>query len=369
MALIQIQNDGTFEAAHEAVAATPAENRTVLKKVKADLVTLRQIGQARERLESARAKVKTAKTPAAKESARKNVEMLKDKVKALGTKRHFPRLSVEALHKKVTAVLHAMGKTPAKRTPANRTPGYADRAPERVARPNGKRSNRIIKTPQFREAGTYGAPPARAARVPRAIDPASKFDREAKRTAGAVSRGIRTQLRDHAKTALVPVSNKPGTVAPRAVPSSKKADTATQHTTKPARGAIGNTLAEIKKIKASIATGTLKGAKLVRAREDLEKQRAALRELRAGKTTKNQAHVVKPGTAKHMGGAKKVAGKTSGMGDASKTAQSGTVASLTEKVARLRDRIKTSVNAGQKATMKRLLAQAKEQLAAMKKAR
>jgi hypothetical protein len=345
MALIQIQNDGTFEAAHEAVAATPAENRTVLKNVKADLVTLRQIGQARERLESARAKVKTAKTPVAKESARKNVEMLKDKVKALGTKRHFPRLSVEALHKKVAAVLHAMGKTPV------------------------KPSNKIIKTPQFRESGTYGAPPARAARVPRAIDPASKFDREAKRTAGAVSRGIRTQLRDHAKTAMVPVSNRPGTVAPRAVPSSKKADTATKHTTQPSRGAIGNTLAEIKKIKASIATGTLKGAKLVRAREDLEKQRAALRELRAGKTTKNQAHVVKPGTAKHMGGAKKVAGKTSGMGDASKTAQSGTVASLTEKVARLRERIKTSVNAGQKATMKRLLAQAKEQLAAMKKAR
>lgn len=322
MALIKIHADGTFEAAHvEAVAATAAENRIVLKNVKADLATLRQVGQARERLEAARAKVKTAKTATAKDSARRNVETLKDKVKVLNSKRHFPRLSVVALHKKVTAITTAMGKAPA-------------------AKPAG--------------------------RVPRVIDPASKFDREAKRTAGAVNRGIRTQLRDHAKTALVPVSNRPGTTAPRAVPSSKKADTATKHTTKPSRGAIGNTLAEIKKIKASIATGTLKGAKLVRAREDLEKQRAALRELRAGKTTKNQAHVVKPGTAKHMGGAKKIVGKTSGMGDASKAAKSGTVASLTEKVARLRERIKESVNAGQKATMKRLLTQAKEQLAALK---
>lgn len=340
MALIKIFRDGTFEAAHvEAVAATPGdalrhkltEAKEKVKALTSDHLNANKIDAlraTRERVQQAH-KAKGNATPNSIAAHKARIEKINGTIKTLTSKmsggKYVKPAVLEVRLKKIRAV----------------TAKYASSA-------------------KMQNVST---------RVPRVIDPASKFDREAKRTAGAVNRGIRTQLRDHAKTAMVPVSNRPGTTAPRAVPSSKKADTATKHTTKPSRGAIGNTLAEIKKIKASIATGTLKGAKLVRAREDLEKQRAALRELRAGKTTKNQSHVVKPGTAKHMGGAKKIAGKTSGMGDASKAAKSGTVASLTEKVARLRERIKTSVNAGQKATMKRLLTQAKEQLAAVKKAK
>lgn len=339
MALIRIHADGTFETAHveEATAAghtTPAMLKTAMKVISQDKTTAAKIDAlraVRERAQHAhQAKGKTGPRTAAAYKAR--IDKINGVIKSLtsqmsGGKYVKPEVLI-VRHQKAMArytKLHAVltGKAPAARTP---------RAPK---------------------------------------DHGAAFERGAKKIAGTVSRGIRSELRDHGKTALVPVANRAGAKAPVAKPSGKTANTATTHATKPARGAIGNTLTEIKKIKASIATGELKGAKLIRAREELEKQREALRGLRAGKSPANQRAIVKPGTAKHMGGAKKIVAKPSGMGDASKTSNGGksttaTVASMTDKLKRLRVKLKETNNAGQKQSLKRLIEATKERLVALK---
>lgn len=358
MALIKIHSDGTFES----VAAVGANHtkppakmtyataikaiKEVIKRADRDLVTTAKIDglkATREKERGIKLKLKTSKVAAdikARVLARQStkIDKITDAIDKLTAKLSAGRyLKPAVLKKRQTSAATKLKKFEALLAKQKAKPAAPKTPKPKVTLPmlDGPkpRPGRIIKTPQFREAGTHNAP-TRTPRVPK--DPAAAFGREAKLAAGSISRGIRSELRDHGKTALVPVANRASAQAPKAVPSGKKADTATTHATKPARGAIGNTLTEIKKIKASIATGELKGAKLVRAREELEKQRAALRGLRAGKTAVNQRAIVKPGTAKHMGGAKKITGKPSGMGDATK---SGVHEKVKERIEKLEDRL------------------------------
>lgn len=319
MALIKIFGDGTFETAQ---AAAVGANHTkpgkptyataikaikeVIKRADRDLVTTAKIDTlkaTREKERTMKVKLRTSKVAAdvkARVVSRQIIKInkLTDAIDTLTAKLSAGKyLKPVVLKKRATSAQAKLKTFEAKLTAQKAKLAAAPKTPR------AKPDPRMILD---------GAP--RTPRVPK--DHGAAFGREAKLAAGSISRGIRSELRDHGKTALVPVANRASAQAPKAVPSSKKADTATTHATKSARGAIGNTLTEIKKIKASIATGTLKGAKLIRAREELEKQREALRGLRAGKTAKNQKAIIAPGSAAHMGGAKKIVGKPSGMGDA-----------------------------------------------------
>lgn len=337
MALIRIHADGTFETAHVEATAAVANVRQKLADAKAKFAAVSKdhrnaekidaLRETRERVQQAhKAKGMTGPRTAAAHKAR--IDKINGVIKTLtsqmsGGKYVKPAVLTARLNKARAAVMKYVA----------------------AAKPGATRTPRVPK------------------------DHAAAFNSGAKRIAGTVSRGIRSELRDHGKTALVPVANRPGAKAPVAKPSGKKADTATKHATKPSRGAIGNTLAEIKAIKARIATGELKGAKLIRAREELEKQREALRGLRAGKSPANQRSIVKPGAAKHMGGAKKIVGKPSGMGDAS---ANKAVATLTKRLEAARVLRTAAQGAGNKAKSATLLTKIKElkaQIAAAKKAK
>jgi len=347
MALIRIHADGTFETAHvEATAATSVElkaNITALKKDLSIIDKIVKLRATRERIQQERLRNSHKSGPAAAIAHTKRVAKINDAIKTLtGTISGGKFIKPELIRTRINTATEryekarAAAKAP-KLTRGNKT-GDPRRNPQRL---------KTVRAPK---------------------DHGAAFDRGAKKIAGTVTRGIRSELRDHGKTALVPVSNKPGAKAPVAKPSGKAADTATKHATKPSRGAIGNTLAEIKAVKARIATGELKGAKLIRAREELEKQREALRGLRAGKSPANQRAIVKPGAAKHMGGAKKIVGKPSGMGDAA--AKGKTVATLTKRLTALRDQRTAAQTAGNKTKSAQLLSQIKiikGQLAALKK--
>ena len=299
MALIKIFSNGSFEMAapaevNIAVAASAKELKAELAALRKDLGYLQVIGRLRDRIDLLRTTLKHTK-PTAKEGIKTRIEAVKVKMAETKAKRKYPRLSVIAITKRIRKVETAM-------VAANGT------------KPTARNSLKVIKSPQFRTPGTHGATPA--ARTPRAPkDHGAAFERSAKRVAGNVSRSIRSELRQHAKVVLSPVANKPGAQAKK-IPVAKTS-AAAKHPVKQGQAPITATLAVIKGIKAQIATG-LTGAKLARARQDLAKNREALAVLRAGKTAKNQASIVKPGTAKHLGGAKKIVGKESGMGDASK---------------------------------------------------
>lgn len=361
MALIRIHADGTFETAHvEATAAivhSKGPNRNTVSRVKLDLKHakegLRALNQAktiigkidtlratRERIQKAHIGTNEKKGPSFGKAHKARIDKVNAAIKTLTDKLYNGKYVKPAV---IDKRIHA--------------------AVENIKKLQVRLAERIEKTKALRGVKT-------PTRTPRASkDHAASFNSGAKKIAGTVSRGIRSELRDHGKTALVPVANRPGAKAPVAKPSGKKADTALKHATKPSRGAIGNTLSEIKAIKARIATGELKGAKLIRAREELEKQREALRGLRAGKTPANQRTIVKTAPAKHMGGAKKISGKPSGMGDAG---AAKTVATLTKRLEAARALRTAAQSAGNKTKSAQLLSKIKHlkaQIAAAKKAK
>lgn len=359
MALIKIHADGTFETAHvEATAAIknsagPRGVNTV-QRIKLDLKDAKEGLKFQGKAKTIISKIDTL---------RATRERIQKAHQASG--KGGPRTAIA--HKARVDKVNAAIKTLTSKLYNGKYVSHAiidkriHNANERIKTLSTKLVDRIAKTKALRGVKT----PTRTPRAPK--DHGAAFNAGAKKIAGTISRGIRSELRDHGKTALVPVSNKPGAKAPVAKPSSKKADTATKHATNPSRGAIGNTLSEIKALKARIATGELKGAKLIRAREDLEKQREALRGLRAGKTPANQRTIVVPGKAKHMGGATKIVGKPSGMGDASKK-----TAVLDKKLTRLRAARTDAKRMANVKKDKELLAQikaVKAQIAAAKKAK
>lgn len=309
MALIKIFSNGSFELstpadANVAVAASSA------KELKADYAALRKelalrvtIQRLKDRVDLLTTSLKHAK-PTAKEGFKTRIEAVKGKIEAARAQRQFPRLSPLAISKRIrkveVALRAAQGTKPGVKAPATSTkPAVKPVAKVRASAPP---SAAAIKR------ATQGTKPARA-------KTAASFDVEARRAARSTNMGIRSELRQHAKAVLSPVANKPGAQAKK-IPVAKTS-AAAKHPVKQGQAPITATLAVIKGIKAQIATG-LTGAKLARARQDLAKNREALAVLRAGKTAKNQASIVKPGTAKHLGGAKKIVGKESGMGDASK---------------------------------------------------
>lgn len=365
MALIKIFRDGSFEAV---AAGLPIPSRvTIDSKIAFEKAGIKE--------DKAEIKALTKKL-----SPLKTIAALKIRIQ------HSPPSAKEGLRSKIAALRHTHDLGP------KATIGGTQRAITKLEVSVKKRMARIeiyqAKLVNLKEriarrmAAEKAAPKAKtlpkldgpkpsridAARAARPVkNHAATFDAAAKRASRSMNVGLRGELRQHAKSVLVPVANKPGAQAAK-VPVAKT-NAAVKHPVKPGGAPIASTLAVIKQIKRDIAGG-LTGAKLARARQDLEKNRAALAALRAGKTTKNQASIKKPGTAKHMGGAKKIVGKESGMGDAATKPKGAvlnhTVATLTEKLKRLRVKQKETLNKGQKVSLTRLINDTKTRLAAMK---
>lgn len=343
MALIRIHADGTFETAQVEAVAASSNVKELLTAAKAKLSTITKdhknaekidaLRATRERIQKAHMATNEKKGPSFGKAHKARVDKLNATIKTLTSQMSSGKYVKPA-------VLQVRAK---------------------------KARDAIVHYTTL--LGGLKKPGAAKPGVRRVADPAGKFARESKKIAGTVSRGIRSELRDHGKTALVPVSNRPGAKAPVAKPSGKAADTATKHATKPSRGAIGNTLSEIKALKARIATGELKGAKLIRAREELEKQREALRGLRAGKSPANQRTIVKAGPAKHMGGAKKITGKPSGMGDASANKAVATLTKRLEAARAMRTDAKRMANVAKDKALLIKIKALKAQIAAAKKAK
>lgn len=363
MALIKIFRDGSFEAV---AAGLPIPSRvTIDSKIAFEKASIKEV--------KAEIKARTKKL-----SPLKTIAALKIRIQ------HSPPSAKEGLRSKIAALRHThdlstrdtvMGM----QRSITKLEGTVKKHEARIAlytRKLGELKERIAK----RMADEKAKPKVKSPTLPK-LDggpkprakpkTAASFDAAAKRASRSMNVGLRGELRQHAKSVLVPVANKPGAQAAK-VPVAKT-NAAVKHPVKPGGAPIASTLAVIKQIKRDIAGG-LTGAKLARARQELEKNRTALAALRAGKTPKNQAAIKKPGTAKHMGGAKKIVAKPSGMGDAATKPKAGavlnhTVATLTEKLKRLRLKLKETNNKGQKVSLKRLIETTKERLAAMKAAK
>ena len=354
MALIKILRDGSYLTAAAIEATAAAKTLTELKKeqkaVQADLST--HIVIVRLKARHAQFVAASKQGPEQKRGAAANrARAVKVKIDQAQAKRNYPKLGPVALAKKNKALIAKIqevkpGSTVGK--PTLKTP--------RVLKP----SNKMIKSPQFREPGTHGAPAAKAPRAPRK----PSFDVAARRAATETTKAIRGELRDHAKTALIRIPAKPGATAPKAVIAKKPVASTVKHVTKPTDSATKSTLKVIHQLKADIAAG-LTGAKLVRARDELKKNRANLRVLRAGKTAANQAHVTPKTTARKagMGGAVKKASTAPGMGDASVKKLDKLAAEL--KALRVQFRAQTH-KGPRKAQLSREIEEVKRKIAAMR---
>lgn len=305
MTMLKIYRDGTFES----VAATVTSKTTYVsmirglkareKSLEKDLTTASKIVAEKKLLETARtviahikAKPGGSKLPTYAKAVKQR-DQIKEKIAKLTASMTGGKFqSVAALKKKMAFTHRKIVQT------ERQAAAFAERAKKRVAdakaTPKAKNPLPMLDGPK-------------PTRTPK--DHGAAFERTAKKLTTQTTRDVKGSLAEHAKTSLIRIPARPGAQAPKATVATKTAKSIAKPLTKQSDSATSSVLKVIKQIKADLAA-TKPGPKADRLRADLAKNRKHLRELRAGKTAKNQATINPKTSAKVAGmGTQKLAGK------------------------------------------------------------
>lgn len=300
MALIKIQQDGSFEslsavdyaAKVETLTARIAANRAELAELKKILPTLRTISSLKLRAQG---------QPSAKSAP------IKKKIADLREKHGLsPRTQAGPTSAKIKSLTAAIAKDKEALTAA--------KAKAKTSAKSAAKS--VMKQPVTKKPTEKQAPAVKTVKAR-----GSKITIDINKTAG------NKVVKNTTKISKTSLKDKP-------VAALHKKDNVKSP-------AITNVLSKIKAIKEDIAK-----TKVASKRQHMEKELAALRSqlrvLRKGQSAKNQAAVTKAKPSGNMGGAKKVTTKQKGMGDAKTTPldikdQRAKVSDLRIKVAKEKD--------------------------------